>query len=198
GGRGGPPPRRGLPPGARVRAAADRRGRGRHRPAGDALRRQGLDPGGDPLPPAPAGEPRRRRAVMPLPGGRFPFELFVGLRYLRSKGGRGALSLLTVIAMAGMALGVMALIVVIGVMSGAEAELRGKILGTTAHILVLDTAGQCIPDPAGVVKVIRQQPEVRSAAPFVLQQVMLAHEQAATGVVLRGIDPEVGQAELAR
>ncbi len=135
---------------------------------------------------------------MPLPGGRFPFELFVGLRYLRSKGGRGALSLLTVIAMAGMALGVMALIVVIGVMSGAEEELRGKILGTTAHILVLDTAGQGIPDPAGVVKVIRQQPEVRSAAPFVLQQVMLAHEQAATGVVLRGIDPEVGQAELAR
>jgi lipoprotein-releasing system permease protein len=129
---------------------------------------------------------------------RVPFELFVGLRYLRSRGRRGALSLLTVIAMAGMALGVMALIVVIGVMSGAEEELRGKILGTTAHILVLDTAGQGIPDPDGVVKLIRQQPEVRTAAPFVVQQVMLAHEQAATGVVLRGIDAEVGQAELQR
>jgi lipoprotein-releasing system permease protein len=127
-----------------------------------------------------------------------PFELFIGLRYLRSKGRRGALSLLTLIAMAGMALGVMALIVVIGVMSGAEEELRGKILGTTAHILVLDTAGQGIPEPDGVVKLIRQQPEVRTAAPFVLQQVMLSHEQAATGVVLRGIDAEVGQAELQR
>ena len=127
-----------------------------------------------------------------------PFELFVGLRYLRSKGRRGALSLLTLIAIAGMALGVMALIVVIGVMSGAEEELRGKILGTTAHILVLDTGGLGLQDPEGVLKVIRQNREVRSAAPFVLQQAMLSHEQAATGVVLRGIDPEVGQAELQR
>ncbi len=127
-----------------------------------------------------------------------PFELFVGLRYLRSRGRRGALSLLTLIAMAGMALGVMALIVVIGVMSGAEEELRGKILGTTAHILVLDTGGLGLQNPDGALKVIRQNREVRSAAPFVLQQVMLSHEQSATGVVLRGIDPEVGQAELQR
>ncbi len=127
-----------------------------------------------------------------------PFELFVGLRYLRSKGRRGALSLLTLIAMAGMALGVMALIVVIGVMSGAEEELRGKILGTTAHVLVLDTVGQGIPDPEGALKLIRENREVRSAAPFVLQQILLSHDQAATGVVLRGIDPEIGQAELQR
>jgi len=127
-----------------------------------------------------------------------PFELFVGLRYLRSKGRRGALSLLTLIAMAGMALGVMALIVVIGVMSGAEEELRGKILGTTAHILVLDAAGQGIQDVDGALEVIRRHRAVRAAAPFVLQQVMLSHEGAATGVVLRGIDPEVGQAELSR
>ncbi|MBI4012337.1 MAG: lipoprotein-releasing ABC transporter permease subunit [Candidatus Rokubacteria bacterium] len=127
-----------------------------------------------------------------------PFELFVGLRYLRSKGRRGALSLLTLIAMAGMALGVMALIVVIGVMSGAEEELRGKILGTTAHVLVLDAAGQGIQDPDGALQVVRRHREVRAAAPFVVQQVMLSQEGAATGVVLRGIDPEVGQAELAR
>jgi len=127
-----------------------------------------------------------------------PFELFVGLRYLRSKGRRGALSLLTLIAMAGMALGVMALIVVIGVMSGAEEELRGKILGTTAHILVLDAAGQGIQDVDGALQVVRRHREVRAVAPFVLQQVMLSHDGAATGVVLRGIDPEAGQAELAR
>jgi lipoprotein-releasing system permease protein len=133
-----------------------------------------------------------------IAGRGLPFELFVGLRYLRSKGRRGALSLLTLIAMAGMALGVMALIVVIGVMSGAEEELRGKILGTTAHVLVLDTLGQGIQDPDGAVRVVRTHPEVKAAAPFVVQQVMLSHEGAATGVVLRGIDPEVGQAELAR
>ena len=133
-----------------------------------------------------------------MSGRGLPFELFVGLRYLRSKGRRGALSLLTLIAMAGMALGVMALIVVIGVMSGAEEELRGKILGTTAHILVLDAAGQGIQDVDGALQVVRRHREVRAVAPFVLQQVMLSHDGAATGVVLRGIDPEVGQAELAR
>ena len=125
-----------------------------------------------------------------------PFELLIGLRYLRSKGGRGFLSLLTVIAMAGMAIGVMALIVVLAVMSGFEDELRSKILGTTSHILVMDVSGRGIQDPAKAVEIIRADPEVRSAAPFVLQQVMLSHGEAATGVVLRGIDPEAERREL--
>lgn len=127
-----------------------------------------------------------------------PFELFIGLRYLRSKGRRGFLSLLTLIAMAGMALGVMALIVVLAVMSGFEEELRSKILGATAHILVMDAGGRGIQDVDRVLPLIRQQSDVRTASPFVLQQVMLTHEQAATGVLLRGIDPEVGRVELER
>ncbi|MET0851998.1 MAG: lipoprotein-releasing ABC transporter permease subunit [Candidatus Rokuibacteriota bacterium] len=125
-----------------------------------------------------------------------PFELLIGLRYLRSKGGRGFLSLLTVIAMAGMAIGVMALIVVLAVMSGFEDELRSKILGTTSHILVMDVSGRGIQDPAKAVEIIRADPEVRSAAPFVLQQVMLSRGESATGVVLRGIDPEAERREL--
>ncbi|PYM53109.1 MAG: lipoprotein-releasing system transmembrane subunit LolC, partial [Candidatus Rokuibacteriota bacterium] len=127
-----------------------------------------------------------------------PFELFIGLRYLRAKGGRGFLSLLTVIAIAGMALGVMALIVVLAVMSGFEDELRGKILGTTAHILVTDVSGRGIDDPERILPLIRAEPGVRAAAPFVLQQVMVSHGDAATGVVLRGIDAVVGRAELER
>jgi lipoprotein-releasing system permease protein len=125
-----------------------------------------------------------------------PFELLIGLRYLRSKGGRGLLSLLTLIAMAGMAIGVMALIVVLAVMSGFEDELRSKILGTTSHILVMDVSGRGIEDPTRALGVIRAHPDVRSAAPFVLQQVMLSHGDYATGVVLRGIDPETERREL--
>ena len=125
-----------------------------------------------------------------------PFELFVGLRYMRSKGGRGFLSLLTLIAMAGMAIGVMALIVVLAVMTGFEDELRSKILGTTSHILVMDVSGRGIEDPERALGVIRGHREVRSAAPFVLQQVMLSHGDAATGVVLRGIDPVAERQEL--
>jgi lipoprotein-releasing system permease protein len=125
-----------------------------------------------------------------------PFELLIGLRYLRSKGGRGFLSLLTLIAMAGMAIGVMALIVVLAVMSGFEDELRSKILGTTSHILVMDVSGRGIEDPTRALGLIRAHSDVRSAAPFVLQQVMLSHGEYATGVVLRGIDPETERREL--
>ena len=125
-----------------------------------------------------------------------PFELFIGLRYMRSKGGRGFLSLLTLIAIAGMAIGVMALIVVLAVMTGFEDELRSKILGTTSHILVMEVSGRGIEDPERALGVIRGHRDVRSAAPFVLQQVMLSHGEAATGVVLRGIDPETERREL--
>ncbi|MBI2879225.1 MAG: lipoprotein-releasing ABC transporter permease subunit [Candidatus Rokubacteria bacterium] len=127
-----------------------------------------------------------------------PFELFVGLRYLRARGRRGFLSLLTVIAMAGMALGVMALIVVLAVMSGFEEELRGKILGATAHVLVLDSGGQGIERPEALLPAVLEVPGVRSAAPFVLQQVMVTHDRQATGAVLRGIDPVAEREELAR
>ncbi len=131
-----------------------------------------------------------------MTGRGLPFELFIGLRYLRSKGRRGFVSLLTVIAMAGMALGVMALILVLGVMSGAEEEFMGKILGATAHVMVLDVAGKGIEDVERVVALVRRHPEVRVASPFVLQQAMLSTDQGATGVVIRGMDPAVGQAEL--
>jgi lipoprotein-releasing system permease protein len=131
-------------------------------------------------------------------GGGMPFELLIGLRYLRSKGGRGFLSLLTVIAMAGMAIGVMALIVVLAVMTGFEDELRSKILGTTSHILVMDAGGRGIEDPARVLEIARGHRDVRSASPFVLQQVMLSHGDSASGAVLRGIDPEAERRELQR
>src|SRR5262249_3893720 len=152
------------------------------RPPGHALRRPGIDPGRNPLPAPAPGSPRRRGRRMMARGGT-PFELFIGLRYMRSKGRRGFLSLLTLIAMAGMALGVMALILVLGVMTGAEEEFMGKILGTTAHVMVLDTGSRGIEDVERVLNVVRAHREVRVAAPFVLQQAMLSTDQGATGVV---------------
>jgi lipoprotein-releasing system permease protein len=125
-----------------------------------------------------------------------PFELFVGLRYLRAKGGRGFLSLLTLIATAGMAIGVMALIVVLAVMSGFEDELRSKILGATAHVRVMDVTGRGLEDPDRTLSMVRAHPEVLVATPFVLQQVLLARNDAATGAVLRGIDTAAGRDEL--
>jgi lipoprotein-releasing system permease protein len=129
---------------------------------------------------------------------RLPFEVLIGLRYMRSKGRRGFVSLLTMIAMAGMALGVMALILVLGVMSGAEEEFMGKILGATAHVMVTDVAGHGIGDVERALEVVRQHRGVTSASPFVLQQAMLSSAQGATGVVLRGIDPEAPGSQVSR
>lgn len=70
-----------------------------------------------------------------------PFELFIGLRYLKAKRKSTFISLITLISVAGVALGVMALIIVLAVMTGFEEDLKEKILGTNAHIVVLGSGG---------------------------------------------------------
>ena len=66
-----------------------------------------------------------------------PYELFIALRYLKAKRKSAFISIITLISTAGVALGVMALIVVLAVMTGFESDLKEKILGTNAHIVVL-------------------------------------------------------------
>ena len=66
-----------------------------------------------------------------------PFELFIGLRYLKAKRKSTFISIITFISTAGVTLGVMALIVVLAVMTGFENDLKEKILGTNAHVVVL-------------------------------------------------------------
>ena len=65
------------------------------------------------------------------------YELFISLRYLKAKRKQTFVSIITFISTAGIAIGVMALIVVIGVMTGFEEDLKEKILGTNAHLIVL-------------------------------------------------------------
>jgi len=117
-----------------------------------------------------------------------PFELFVALRYLRARRKQAFISLITLISIGGVALGVMALIVVLAVMSGFEAELRAKILGTNAHIWVLRHGERGVEDPKRVLDQIRQVPHVLAVSPFTYHQVMLSTERGAGGAVLRGVD----------
>ena len=65
------------------------------------------------------------------------YELFISLRYLKAKRKQVFISIITLLSMAGVGLGVMALIVVLSVMSGFEEDLKKKILGTNAHLVVL-------------------------------------------------------------
>lgn len=119
-----------------------------------------------------------------------PYELLIGLRYLRAKRKQTVISIISVISVAGVALGVMALIIVLAVMSGFEMDLRDKILGTNAHIVVLEYNGQGIQDYSQVIAKIDKVPGVRSSAPFIYGQVMLSSKGNSSGLVVRGIDPE--------
>ncbi len=120
----------------------------------------------------------------------FNYELFIGLRYLKSKRKNAFVSLITLISIIGVTVGVMALIIVLAVMSGFEEDLKAKILGTNSHIVVLSFGKQGMTDYREVVEKIRKNPHVRSATPFIYNQVMLTSESSVAGVVLRGILPE--------
>jgi lipoprotein-releasing system permease protein len=114
------------------------------------------------------------------------FEVFVALRYLRARRKQAFLSIISFLSMAGVGLGVCALIVVLSVMSGFETELKRKILGLSAHV-TLFRAGEAISRPQMVVDKILKDPAVTAAAPFVYGQVMIVADFAASGALLRGI-----------
>lgn len=117
------------------------------------------------------------------------YELFIGLRYLRAKRKSTFISIITFISTSGVALGVMALIVVLAVMTGFEEDLTNKILGTNAHVVVMKTSGE-INDYAAVMDKLKRVPGVVSATPFIYSQVMLSTGSNVSGVVLRGIEPD--------
>ena len=116
-----------------------------------------------------------------------PYELFIGLRYLKAKRKATFISIITVISTAGVALGVMALIIVLAVMTGFEEDLKEKILGTNAHIVVLKSSG-AIDDYNGLMKKLKGLSGVVAATPFIYNQVMLSTGRNVSGVVLRGIE----------
>ncbi len=116
------------------------------------------------------------------------YPIFIALRYLKSKKKHKGISFNTVITTGGVAVGVMALLVVLSVMSGFHEDLRKKILGVNAHVVVLNYTGG-IENHEGVIKELKTIPRVTGASPFVLGQVMVSKGKRAHGVYLRGIDP---------
>ncbi|MBF0558201.1 MAG: lipoprotein-releasing ABC transporter permease subunit [Nitrospirae bacterium] len=117
-----------------------------------------------------------------------PYPFFIALRYLKSKRQNRGVSFNTVISISGVAVGVMALLVVLSVMSGFHEDLQRKILGANAHAIVQSFHGP-IEDYAAVIEKIRGVPHVVSVSPFIIGQVMVTHGKRAHGVFLRGIDP---------
>jgi len=117
------------------------------------------------------------------------FELFIGRRYLRAKQKQAFISLITILSIAGVAVGVMALIVVIAVMSGFEADLKSRILGGQPQVM-LRRHGGAFTEYRQILKEVEKTEGVEAATPFILTQIMLRAKYGAAGAVLRGIDPK--------
>jgi len=117
------------------------------------------------------------------------FEFFIGSRYLRTKQKQAFISLITVLSIAGVTVGVMALIVVIAVMTGFEYDLKSRILGVESHIVVMRNNGP-FSDYRNILERVENTDGVEAATPFINSQVILRSSLSLSGAVLRGIDPD--------
>ena len=122
-----------------------------------------------------------------------PYEWLVGLRYTRAgkRGGRNRfISFIAAISMAGIALGVAALIVVLSVMNGFEKEVTNRMLSVLAHVELFDLRGQ-MPDWRQQALEARKNPEVIGVAPFAEAQGMLVRGDVLKPAIIRGVLPEM-------
>lgn len=117
------------------------------------------------------------------------FELFIGARYLRAKQKQAFISLITLLSIAGVTVGVMALIIVIAVMAGFESDLKSRILSVESHIVVMRHGGG-FTDYSKVNDWIKGVEGVQASTPFILSQIMIRSASGMSGAVLRGIVPE--------
>ena len=114
------------------------------------------------------------------------FERFVAFRYLRSKRKEVFISIITVISVLGVAISVMVLDVVLAVMTGFEAELRDKLIGANAHVVVRKFGGQ-LEDWRTVREKVLSVPGVTGAFPYTYNQAMLTVPSGARGLLIHGI-----------
>lgn len=117
-----------------------------------------------------------------------PPEIFIGLRYTRARRRNHFISFISAISMAGIVLGVWALITVMSIMNGFHADLRDRILFVVSHVTVSDAGGD-LADWRTAAQQTAAHPQVRAQAPYILGQGMLTRGGAATGALIRGISP---------
>lgn len=117
--------------------------------------------------------------------------LFIGLRYIRSKRRNGFVSFISLLSFIAMALGVMALILVLSVMNGFDREIRERILSVVSHAALVDEKG--VADWQALGDWALEDPGVKAFAPFVEGYGLLTSDTGSQGVLLHGVDPRYEQ-----
>jgi lipoprotein-releasing system permease protein len=118
-----------------------------------------------------------------------PFELQVALRYLTARRKQAFISVISSISVLGVVVGVMALMVALGLMTGLQREIRSRILGATAHLSVFKSRGDTFDDYRDVVERVRKAPRVQGAAPALYGKGLLTSGTASAVATLKGIVP---------
>jgi lipoprotein-releasing system permease protein len=123
---------------------------------------------------------------------KLPYEVRIGLRYTRAgrraRRRNGFISFISAVSMAGIALGVAALIVVLSVMNGFVKEVRERMLAAVSHVEIAAYGGH-VAEVASIMAQAKRHPEVLAAAPFVNAQGMFAQGDVVRGALVRGVDP---------
>lgn len=117
-----------------------------------------------------------------------PFELFVGLRYTRARKRQRLVSFISLVSIAGITLGIAALIIILSVMNGFGKELRARILGVISHVTVTETSGR-LHDWQALAQQVRQNRHVIASAPYVNGQGLVTRGKGVSGVMVRGMLP---------
>ena len=118
-----------------------------------------------------------------------PVELFIALRYLLARRRQAFISLISLISTIGVAVGVMALIIALALMTGLQGELRDRLLGATAHVYVWKTAVGGITDHLSDVAALEGLRGVSGAAPAIVDKALISSEAGSQFITIKGIDP---------
>lgn len=119
-----------------------------------------------------------------------PLPFYIGARYTRAKRRNHFISFISLTSMLGIALGVTALITVLSVMNGFEKELRTRMLGMSAHV-VISTFENKLDHWQSLIQELEKKPHIIGVAPFIQGQAMLTYGQSVQGAFLQGINPQL-------
>ena len=118
------------------------------------------------------------------------FELFVALRYLKAKRRQSVISVVTIISIIGVTAGVCALVVALAINNGFREELEKSLLGATANVNLLRSKNDGIRDYEALTVRLSRLPHVVACAPALYGEVLASFRSRASGIVLKGIDPQ--------
>ena len=118
------------------------------------------------------------------------FELFIAARYLRAKRRQAVVGVITAISVIGVAAGVASLIIALAITNGMRRDLQEKLVGSTAHVMLMRTVGDGMRDWRPLLERLRKLPHVTAAAPGLYEEVLIARGAKSAGALVDGIVPK--------